>query len=215
MADGLDPAAAVTLGIAGLAGWVPVQSVGALKPGETVLVLGATGAVGQVAVQAARLLGAGLVVAAGRNGDRLQALLGRGADAVVVLGSDNDTAALREATKGGADLIIDALYGAPFAAALASSKPDARSVTVGGSASMSTELPLFSLFGRRLLTYANPMAAPAVKAAAFAAMAAHAVAGELVVEHEVVALDDIAGAWQRQVAGPGTKLVVVPPTRTP
>jgi NADPH:quinone reductase-like Zn-dependent oxidoreductase len=209
--DGVAPADAAPLGIAGLAGWVPVETTGELRRGETVLVLGATGAVGQAAVQAARLLGAGRVVAAGRNEARLRRLQERGvADAIVVLGSDDDVAAMREATAGGADLVIDALYGPPLAAALASARPGARSVTVGSMAGHSLELPSASLFGRRLLSYANPSAPPGVKAAAITAMARHVVAGEFTIEHEVCPLADVERAWQSQVDRSGTKFVVVP-----
>ena len=65
--EGADPALAAALGIAGLAGWLPFAWRAPLKGGETVLVLGATGSVGLVAVQTAKLLGADRVVAAGRS----------------------------------------------------------------------------------------------------------------------------------------------------
>src|SRR4051794_23908541 len=65
--DDADPGVAVALGIAGMAGWLPIAHRAALQPGERVLVLGATGSVGRVAVQAALLLGASLVVGAGRD----------------------------------------------------------------------------------------------------------------------------------------------------
>jgi len=65
--DGVDPVLAGALGIAGVAGWLPVAVRAPVREGETVLVLGATGTVGLVAVQGARLLGAGRVVAAGRR----------------------------------------------------------------------------------------------------------------------------------------------------
>jgi NADPH2:quinone reductase len=63
--DGLDHGVAVALGIAGLAAWLPLEARARLTSGETVLVIGATGVVGQIGVQAAKLLGAGQVVAAG------------------------------------------------------------------------------------------------------------------------------------------------------
>jgi len=65
--DDLDDGAALALGIPGLAGWVSLEWRAALRPGETMLVLGATGVVGQVAAQAAKLLGAGRVVGAGHD----------------------------------------------------------------------------------------------------------------------------------------------------
>ncbi len=70
--DGADPALAAGLGIAGLAGWLPLAWRAPLEGGENVLVLGATGSVGLVAVQVAKLLGAARVVAAGRSAAGLE-----------------------------------------------------------------------------------------------------------------------------------------------
>ena len=70
--DGADPALAAALGIAGLAGWLPFAWRAPLSGGESVLVLGASGSVGLVAVQVAKLLGAGRVVAAGRSAAGLE-----------------------------------------------------------------------------------------------------------------------------------------------
>ena len=73
--DGVDPALAAALGIAGLAGWLPVALRAPVRRGDRVLVLGATGAAGQVALQAAKLLGAAHVVAAGRDPKGLERAL--------------------------------------------------------------------------------------------------------------------------------------------
>ncbi len=83
VAEGVEDVVAAALGNTGLAAWLALAWRAGLQPGETVLVLGATGAVGSVAVQAAKLLGAGRVVAADRAGERLPRLLERGADAIV------------------------------------------------------------------------------------------------------------------------------------
>ena len=88
---------AASLGIAGLAGWMPVAWRAPVRAGETVLVLGATGTVGLVAVQAARLLGAGRIVAAGRERRRARARRSHGADAIVKLDGDDVAERLREA----------------------------------------------------------------------------------------------------------------------
>ena len=206
--DDLDPTSAVPLGIAGLAGWVPVETTVALQKGETIVVLGATGAVGQAAVQAARHLGAGRVVAVGRNEALLKRLLTRGADAYVVLDGVNDAAAIKEATQGGSDVVFDAIYGEPFAAALRSAKDGSRTVTVGGMAGGLAPLPSRSLIGKTFHGYSNMTAPSAVKAKAFQTMAKLTASGEFVIEHEVVSFDDIDAQWQRQLDGPGIKLVV-------
>jgi NADPH2:quinone reductase len=81
--EGVSPVLAGALGIAGLAGWLPLAWRARVHEGETVLVLGATGTVGLVAVQAARLMGAGRVVAAGRNEAGLERAAQAGADETV------------------------------------------------------------------------------------------------------------------------------------
>src|SRR4051795_6945879 len=81
----VDPALAVSFGIAGLAAWLALEWRAQLREGENVLVLGASGVVGQIAVQAARLLDAGRVVAAARSPEGLDRARELGADAVVSL----------------------------------------------------------------------------------------------------------------------------------
>ena len=136
---------AAALGNSGLAAWLALEWRAGLEPGETVLVLGATGAVGNVAVQAARLLGAGRVVAAARGGERLERLLERGADEVVDLDGEEDlAAALKEATKGGAQVIVDPLLGRAGAAAMKAAALDARHIQVGHMAAPTVELPAMS-----------------------------------------------------------------------
>jgi NADPH:quinone reductase len=69
---GADDQLAATFGVAGLAGWMPLSIVSPVRSGESVLILGGTGSLGSVAIQAAKLLGAGRVVAVGRNAERLE-----------------------------------------------------------------------------------------------------------------------------------------------
>src|SRR5829696_5944615 len=111
---GLDPALAVCLGVSGLAAWLGLEWRGRLAEGETVLVLGASGVVGQIAVQAAKLMGAGHVVAAARDPELLQYAGTLGADALVSLRDDGQDLArtLREASGGaGFDVVLDPLWG--------------------------------------------------------------------------------------------------------
>jgi NADPH2:quinone reductase len=81
---GVDPGLAAALGVAGLVGWLALDYRGHLQTGETVLILGAGGSAGQLAVQSARILGAGRIVGAAR-GKALGQATDHGADAVVDL----------------------------------------------------------------------------------------------------------------------------------
>src|SRR5947208_12905881 len=87
--DQVDDDLAAALGLSAIAAWMALTWRGHLQHGEQVLVLGASGAVGQVAVQAAKLLGAGRVIAASRDEAARARALSRGADAVVDLTGDD------------------------------------------------------------------------------------------------------------------------------
>jgi NADPH:quinone reductase-like Zn-dependent oxidoreductase len=208
--DGLDDDGAVTLGIAGLAGWLPLAHHAGVSGGERVLVLGATGIAGQVAVQAAKLLGAGHVAAAGRDEDTLRPLRERGADAVVVLG-DDPNAALREAAgEDGFDVVVDYVYDGIFEAALPHTADHAKLVVVGGSAGQEASVPFRDLQGRTVIGHANWYVPLDVRRKAYALMAGHWIAGRLGVEVQRFALDDVGEAWETQESSPHRKLVVAP-----
>ena len=140
--DGADPALAAALGIAGLAGWLPFAWRAPLRGGEDVLVLGATGSVGLVAVQTAKLLGAGRVVAAGRSAAGLERAVEHGADATVRLDESDDLVAVFKDVFGGAgpSYVFDPLWGAPAAAAVEAAVPRATIVNLGQSAGATSEL---------------------------------------------------------------------------
>jgi NADPH2:quinone reductase len=214
IADGLDDAVAAALGNTGLGAWLALAWRARLERGETVLVLGATGAVGGVAVQAAKLLGAGRVVAAARAGERLQALLARGADAVVELDRAGDLpAAFEEAAGGAVDVTIDTLWGDPALAAIAVAARGARHVQVGQVASVDMSLPAPAVRSVSLdlcgFSVAHPPAD--VRRAGYATLTRHAARGDLVVDVERVPLERVGAAWERQrdaVGGP--KQVLIP-----
>jgi NADPH2:quinone reductase len=211
--DGVDDGVAVALGIAGLAAWLGLEWRAGLQAGEHVLVLGASGTVGQVAVQAARLLGAGRVVAAARSAEALERARGLGADAAVQLGDDVDLAeAFREATEGRLDVVVDPLWGPPALAAMQAASRYARVVQLGQSAAAELSLPSAVVRGRplSLLGHTNFAAPAEVKRAAYTRMAEAAAAGELTVEVERVPLERVGEAWERQASSPRRKLVIVP-----
>ena len=208
--DGLADHLAVALGISGLAAWLPLTYQARLQPGERVLVLGATGVVGRIAVQAARLLGAGRVVGAGRHRASLEALRELGAHAVVALGEGDDAAALQAEADDGYDVVLDTVYGSPFVAALAATAAYARLVTIGGGAGQVAEVPYGALLGRTHIGHATGFVPADAQREAYAALTRHALLGELDVEIERVALDRVAEAWATQASGAHRKLVIVP-----
>ena len=213
--DGADPAVAGALGIAGLAGWLPVAWRAPIEPGDTVLVLGATGTVGLVAVQAAKLLGAARVVAAGRDPEGLARAERLGADASVRLDEAGDlAAAFKEAFDGnGPSYVFDPLWGEPAAAAVEAAAPRGRVVQLGQSAGATATLTSAAVRFKQLsiLGYTN-FAVPADEfATQYHRLVQLAIEGDITVEVERVPLGDVAAAWQRQADGSADrKLVVVP-----
>jgi NADPH:quinone reductase-like Zn-dependent oxidoreductase len=210
--EGVPDEFAAALGNSGLGAWLALEWRAGLKAGETVLVLGATGAMGNIAVQAAKVLGAGRVVAAARAGERLQRTLERGADAVVELDSESDLApALQEATAG-ADVIIDPLWGHPGLAAMEAAAHGARHVEMGQMAGTTLELPAPLVRGKALnvLGFAFFHAPLEVRRDAYAKLMDLAARRELQMDIESVPLSRVREAWERQREGPHTKLVVVP-----
>lgn len=210
----LDAGVAVALGVAGLAAWLPLTERARLQPGETVLVLGATGVLGAIAVQAANILGAGRVIAAGRDAEGLERASRLGADAVVDLSRvDDPTEAYLEASGGdGADVTIDTVWGEPALAALKAIARFGRHVQIGNSASAEMTLPsrAFRAKTGTLMGYTSFNVPAAEREHAYAEMAAHAAAGRIEVDVERVPLRDVAGAWERQAGSVHHKLVVVP-----
>jgi len=118
--------------------WFALRERARLVPGETVLVLGASGGVGQAAVQLARAIGARVLAGISRP-ERDIAVRAAGADAVIDLSHENLRDSLREQVRGvtdgrGADVILDLLGGDVFAAALRALAWCGRLVVIGFAA---------------------------------------------------------------------------------
>jgi NADPH:quinone reductase-like Zn-dependent oxidoreductase len=211
--DGLDEGVAVALGISGLAAWLGLTWRAEVQPGEHVLVLGASGVLGQIAVQAAKLLGAARVVAAARSAEGLERCLALGADAAVRLGEPDDLpAALRKAAGDRIDVVLDPIYGEPFVAAVNAASFGARLVQIGAGAGAEATIPSAPIRGKMLVVmgHTNFAAPPAVKREAYARMAEAAARGEIVVDVHRIPLGQVAEAWERLQAGSHRKLVLVP-----
>src|ERR1700678_866009 len=111
--DDLDDVTAAAIANPGMSSWAAYRERAKLRPGETVLVNGATGTAGRLAVQIARHLGAEKVIATGRNVEALREVAALGADVIVPLVEDD--AALENDFKAqfaaGVDIVIDYLWG--------------------------------------------------------------------------------------------------------
>lgn len=111
--NALDDVTAAAIANPGLSAWAAMKERAKLVAGETVLVNGATGTAGRLAVQIAKYLGAKKVIATGRNIDTLQTLARLGADVTIPLVEDGD--ALEEAFEvqfaDGVDVVVDYLWG--------------------------------------------------------------------------------------------------------
>jgi NADPH2:quinone reductase len=196
--DEIDDVTAAALGNTGLGAWLALTWRANLQEGETVLVLGANGALGSVAVQAAKVLGAGKVIAAARDVESV-----RGADEVVSL----------DEIPGPVDVTIDTLWGKPAEAALKQASRHARHVQVGQLAGTEITLSAPAIRSVSLSVQGFSGAHPPheVKREAYQRLAQHVASKEIVIEKEVVPLEDIAAAWERQKAAERRpKLVVVP-----
>jgi NADPH:quinone reductase-like Zn-dependent oxidoreductase len=108
--DGLDDITAAALANPGMSSWAAFTERARLRPGETVLVNGATGTSGRLAVQIAKHLGAGKVIATGRDPAALAELAGLGADVALPLGGDLEERAMPLFAEG-IDVVIDYLWG--------------------------------------------------------------------------------------------------------
>jgi NADPH:quinone reductase-like Zn-dependent oxidoreductase len=150
--EGLDSLTAAGIANPGMSSWVALQVRAQFRAGESVLILGATGAAGQLAVQIAKRLGARRVAAAGRNPEALAAAKELGADAVIALEQPGEAlmgAFRSEIAEHGVDVVLDYLWGEPAECCLAAiahkglshTARRIRFVQIGQSAAATITLP--------------------------------------------------------------------------
>jgi NADPH:quinone reductase-like Zn-dependent oxidoreductase len=214
---GADPAAIAAAMNPGMSSWVGLRRRAGLVAGESVLVLGATGNAGRMAVQIAKLLGAGEVVAAGRNAEVLATLPGLGADQVVSLEGEEEIADLTEAAAE-VDVVLDYLWGKPAEAAIpaivrarADRARELRWVQIGAIAGPDVALPSAALraCNLKLMGSGQGSVTTAGIVEELPALAAEVAAGNVEVDAETAPLSEVESAWTAPLAT-GKRLVFVP-----
>jgi NADPH2:quinone reductase len=221
--DGLDYTQAAAIANPGMSAWLSLKERAAVAPGETVLILGATGVAGQLATQVARQLGAKRIIAAGRN---LEAIAVEEVDAIVALGQPKEIVreAFAEVASEGIDVVIDYLWGRPtelLLEALAkgfrpSTNRSIRLVEVGESAGRTISLPGATLRSIDLKLMGSGFGSVPMERVlnAISTLFWQAAAGRLTVAVDPVPLADVEQAWSR--ADKGRRIVfTVPATSTP
>lgn len=204
--DWVDDKTAITMGIAATGALVPLEHAN-IRKGEQVLVLGATGTLGQVALQLARYLGAGRVVAAARSAESLQRLKARGiADEVVVLGGEDDVSALKAAAGEGFDVVLDLVCGQPMLNTLKATRWGARILTIGTGAGRQVNLDIADLLFRSLSCIGTGQRPPSERREIWDRLLRISRDENIQVDYLDYTLDQAAEAWASQVAGPHAKI---------
>ncbi len=190
------------------------------QPGQNVLINGATGVSGRMAVQAARLRGASKIIVAGRNAESLAYLRTIGADECISLLDEpqqviEQLIAVQQASP--LDVVLDYLWGEPVqwllqALAQECSQP-VQIITIGQMAGVDIQLPSgilrsqsISILGSGLGSI-NAAQLRSYNTEHLTAMLDKAAQGQLVAGYRSFALQDVAQAWQAELA-PGERAVV-------
>jgi NADPH:quinone reductase-like Zn-dependent oxidoreductase len=202
-----------------MSSWVALRRRVPIEPGQGVLILGATGNAGAMAVQVAKLLGAGRVVGAGRDATRLEALGALGADEVVRLTEDPDaTAAALAGAAADVDIVLDYLWAEPAGRAmmaLLTARADRSRaldwIQIGAMAGPTMELPSVALRSANLRIQGNGQGAVSAEAylGELPALIEAISAGRLRIAARAVPLRDIEAAWAAPDV-PGERTVIVP-----
>jgi NADPH2:quinone reductase len=221
MPEGLDAATAAGIANPGMSSWVALKFRAQFRAGESVLILGATGAAGQLAVQIAKRLGARRVIAAGRNAAALAAVKGLGADAVISLEQPREAlveAFRSEIAEHGVDVVLDYLWGEPAEAVLAAIAQKGlshaarriRFVQIGQSAGATITLAAATLRSSGVELLGSGFGSASMKEifAALAEFFAEAAKTPFVTQVKTVALADVESLWNAPESG--ARLVFVP-----
>jgi NADPH:quinone reductase-like Zn-dependent oxidoreductase len=213
--DGTDPVAVAAAMNPAMSSWVALRRRISFAAGQSVLVLGATGNAGRMAVQVARFLGAERVIAAGRDERRLAALPALGATGTVRLDGDAAARRIGEAAAD-VDVVLDYLWGAPAAAAMAAlvtqrldrGRPLAW-IEIGSVAGPTAAIPSAALRAARLRIVGSGQGSVGAGEIRdeLPALAAEITKGTFAVDARPTPLAEVESAWAEQAA---QRIVLVP-----
>jgi NADPH:quinone reductase-like Zn-dependent oxidoreductase len=202
----------------GMSSWVALRRRIPFQEGQEVLVLGATGNAGQMAVQIAKFLGAGYVAAAGRNAERLAELTRLGADEIVSLTGQPDEISRRLGAAGAdVDVVIDYLWGSATEQAiptLVKSRTERSKplwwIQIGSMAGTTITLSSAALRAAnlRLLGSGQGSLTTAGIVAELPELADQITAGAFMVDPVSTLLSDVESAWNTPTA-PGQRIVFI------
>ena len=214
--EGTDPVAVAAAMNPAMSSWVALRQRVSFQAGQDVLVLGATGSAGQMAIQVAKRLGAGQIIAAGRDADRLAALPALGATATVPL-SVGDTADRLARAAADVDVVLDYLWGPPTAdamVAIITNRSDRGRplswIEIGSVAGRTAEIPSAALRAARLQLVGSGQGSVSTREylAELDILAQEITAGAISVDARAVPLAQVEEAWS--ATGTKHRIVLVP-----
>jgi len=214
-----DPIAVAAAMNPAMSSWLALRQRVQFQAGQNVLVLGATGNAGRMAVQIARLLGANEIIAAGRDAGRLASLPGLGATSTVLLEGDSDTVGRRLGpAASGVDVVIDYLWGAPTTAAMIAVVTDRADsggpltwIEIGSVAGPTAAIPSAALRAARLQIVGSGQGSVGTGAilAELPALAQQITNGVFDIDARPTPLSDVEQAWAD--AARTTQRIVITP----
>lgn len=215
--DDLDDTTAAVLANPGMSSWAALTERAKLIAGETVLINGATGVAGKLAVWIARHLGAARVIATGRNQEVLRTV---GADAQIPLGEDCEAfeAALYEHFANGVHVVLDYLWGPSArsilvaAAKACPSGVPLRFIQIGGASRGEVVLPAAALRSSAIAIMGSGLGSVSVHGfiGAIDSVLQAAAKAKLSLDYRAIPLSDVSTTW----ADPGHRIVYVPNSAT-
>ena len=209
--DDVDDKTAISLGIAATGAIVPLQQAN-IKSEENVLIIGATGTLGRIALQLARRFGAGHIVGASRSESALATLKQQGlADDVVALGGADDVAALKAVSRGGFDVVLDLVCGQPLLNALKATRWQARIMTIGTGAGRQINLDVADLLFRTLSVVGTGQRPPQDRQTIWRGLLDMNRQQKFEIEYADYSLPHVADAWTAQLKGPHAKITAAMP----